>query len=107
MEASVRRAVFLKVIGALRNIARFDVTAISESTNIRHDLALGRLGRAEFGLNLEEAFDRELPDDVVEGFVSIADVVSYFSRRYFEDAGDRQLPSPRIFHQGAIYRRAA
>jgi len=43
-------------------------------------------------MNLEEVFDLELPNDVVRRFVMVADIVSYFSRRYFRDYQSR-LPS--------------
>jgi hypothetical protein len=48
-------------------------------------LALGRFGRLRLGVCLEEVFDVELSNEVVARFVTVSDVVSYFSRRYFRD----------------------
>lgn len=36
-------------------------------------------------LSLEEAFDLELPDEAISRLPLVADIVSYFSRRYFRN----------------------
>ena len=48
-------------------------------------MALGRFGRLRLGVCLEEVFDVELSDELVASFVTVDDVVGYFSRRYFRD----------------------
>lgn len=42
---------------------------------------------------LEEIFAPELPNEVVPQFVTVADIVDYFSRRYFRDF---QSPLPAV-----------
>jgi acyl carrier protein len=81
--------VLSRVVLAIEQTARVDPTQISSDARLTEDLALGRFGRLRLALCLEEAFDLELPSEVVARFVTVSDVVGYFSRRYFRD-----FPSP-------------
>ena len=56
-------------------------------------MGLGRFGLLKLAISLEAVFDLELADEVVARFVTVADIVSYFSRRYFRDF---QTPLPAV-----------
>ncbi len=62
-----------------------EAACISESTRFKDDLAFKHFSLIKFSLYLEDVFDHELPNDVVERFTTVADVVNYFSYRYFRD----------------------
>jgi acyl carrier protein len=85
MQSAVDRSVFDRVVGAIGQTTATGTTPISLSTQLARDLGLGRLGRLSLALYLEEIFDLELPNEVVEQFVTVADIVAYFGRRYFRD----------------------
>jgi len=55
------------------------------NTKLVDDWGLGRFGLLKLAIYLEEAFDLELPDEAIARFLTVADIVSYFSRRYFRD----------------------
>ena len=78
-----------KVTLAIAQITSIDPATILSSARLTEDLALGRFGRLRLAVCLEEAFDAELSNEVVAQFVTVSDVVGYFSRRYFRD-----FPSP-------------
>jgi len=46
---------------------------------------LGGFGRLKLAIYLEQVFRVELPDEASERFVLVADIVDYFSSRYFRD----------------------
>jgi acyl carrier protein len=80
--------VFNKVAHAIAQVTHMDAAKIGSDTRLTEDLALGRFGRLRLAVCLEEAFDFELPNEVVRKFVTVGDVVGYFSRRYFRDFSD-------------------
>ncbi len=85
MPSVVRNAAFQKVVFAVQQTTHVEASCISESTRLKDDLAFGRFRRNKFALCLEDIFDLELSNDVMERFTTVADVVSYFSWRYFRD----------------------
>ena len=74
-----------RVALAVAQVTHINPTTISGGTRLTEDLALGRFGRLQLAVCLEEMFDIELSNEVVARFVTVGDVVSYFSRRYFRD----------------------
>ena len=86
MQSAFDRSVLDKVGLALEQATRIDPAGISTGTRLADDLGLGRFGRLRLAICLEEVFDLELPDEVVARFVTVADVVTYFSSHYFSDA---------------------
>jgi acyl carrier protein len=78
-----------RVTLAIGQIAHIVPANILGGARLTEDLALGRFGRLRLAVYLEEAFDLELPNEVVAQFVTVSDIVGYFSRRYFRDS-----PSP-------------
>ena len=92
MRSVFNDAVFKKVKQALERTSRLDTEGLSGTTRLREDLRFGRIARLKLALSLEEIFDHELPDDVVDGFATLADIVRYFSRRYFRDVAPALIP---------------
>ena len=82
-----------KVALAIEQVTRIDPADISRGTRLTDDLALGRFARLRLAVCLEEAFDLELPNEVAARFVTVGDIVGYFSRRYFRDF---QSPLPAV-----------
>jgi len=77
---------------AIEQTTHIDRAEITTDTRLADDLELGRFGRMRLAMYLEEVFDLELPNEVVGRFVTVADIVSYYSRRYFRDYQSR-LPA--------------
>jgi len=92
MGSAFDSSVLDKVALAVEQTARVSPAEVTIDTRLADDLRLGRLGRMRLAMNLEEVFDLELPNDVVARFVTVADIVNYFSRRYFRDYQSR-LPA--------------
>ena len=74
-----------RVALAIGQIAHIDPANISSGTRLTEDLALGRFGQLRSAVCLEDVFELELPNEVVAQFITVGDVVGYFSRRYFLD----------------------
>ncbi len=85
MHAAVNNFVSSKVALAIGHAVFVEPSEISEATRLGDDLELGRFGRLKLAIYLEEAFDLELPDEVLERFKTVADIVDYVSRRYFRN----------------------
>lgn len=85
MQSAFRNSVFEKVALAIEQITFVQVPAIRPSTRLADDLALGGFRRLKLAICLEEAFETGLPAEALEGFVVVADIVDYFSSRYFRD----------------------
>ncbi len=85
MQSAFDSSVFDRVALAIKRTVHAETPGLSRSTRLADDLALSRLGRMRLAMSLEDIFDIELEDDVVERFVELGDIVSYFSDRYFED----------------------
>jgi acyl carrier protein len=85
MQTAFNSSVFGKVALAVARTVRAETPGLSRSTRLADDLALSRLGRITLAMSLEDIFDVELENDVVERFFDIGDIVSHFSDRYFRD----------------------
>ena len=84
MRSAFDISVLDKVVLAVEQTAHVNPADIATDTRLVDDLGLGRFGLLKLAIYLEEAFDLELPDEVIARFLTVADV-SYFSRRYFRD----------------------
>ena len=91
MRSAFDSAVFMKVAVAIESTTSLDPTEVSPSTRLVEDLSLGRFGRLRLAIHLEEIFDLELSDEVVQRFVTVSDIAGYFSRRYFRDVRTSRL----------------
>jgi acyl carrier protein len=85
VEISISRSVFDRVIRAINQCAYSCDFLITSETRLTDDLNLGRIGRMKLAISLEENFSVELSDDVLEQAVTVADVVTYLCRHYFQD----------------------
>ncbi len=85
MQSAFNSSVFDRVALAVEKTVHVKTPSLSHSTRLVDDLALSRLGRLKLAMSLEEVFDVELEDDVIEQFGNIGDIVSHFSYRYFRD----------------------
>jgi acyl carrier protein len=79
-------AVFEKVVVAVEQTVDVKGTTLSPASRLADDLRLGRFGRIRLALYLEETFDVELPDEAIERFDTVGDIVRYMSRWSFESA---------------------
>lgn len=55
-------------------VGEIDITA---NTNMREDLDIDSLDAVEIIMSIEDEFNVELPDDVVETFSSLGELVDY------------------------------
>lgn len=85
MQSAFNNSVFDKVALAVKQTVHVETPGLSPSTRLAEDLALGRLGRLKLAMCLEQIFDAELQDDVVERFGDLGDIVIHFSNRCFRD----------------------
>ena len=69
--------VFEKVREILCEQLDIDPEDITLDTNIIEDLGADSLDIVDFVMSLEDEFDKEIPDEDVEGIKTIGDIVSY------------------------------
>jgi acyl carrier protein len=81
MQSTLNSPIFEKVFRAVAAIAYIDDLLVTPSTRILEDLVLGDFGRFRLSLSIEDAFDFNLPNDVVRNFVTIGDIVAFLSNR--------------------------
>jgi acyl carrier protein len=58
-----------------------DVSSITPQHTLRDDLGLNSLDAIELMFRIEEEFDLSIPDDDMQGFVKVGDVIDYLQRR--------------------------
>src|SRR4030095_10364528 len=58
-----------------------DVSTITREHTLRGDLKLNSLDAIELMFRIEEEFDLSIPDDDMQGFVKVGDVIDYLQRR--------------------------
>lgn len=93
MRSAFDSSVLDKVTLAIEQTIHVNPADVTTGTRLVDDLALGKFGRMKLAIYLEEVFDLELPNEVIARFVTVADIVSYFSRHYFRDY---QSPLPAV-----------
>ena len=91
MAEALNPSVLAAVVSAIRRAVCLPDVEINGRTRFSEDLALDSLDIVEITMELEETFEIELPSDAHARFRSVADVVGFFSRRYFADAAETEL----------------
>lgn len=91
MQAALNVSVFARVTTAIEQTTYTGSQNIMLETRLISDLAIGKFGRTKLAMYLEELFDIELPDEVLERFVAVTDIVRYIERHYFRDVEPFQL----------------
>jgi acyl carrier protein len=69
-----------------------DVSSITTEHTLRCDLKLNSLDAIELMFRIEEEFDLSIPDDDMQGFVKVGDVIDYLQRRL---SGESGAPAPK------------
>ena len=69
-----------------------DVSSITPEHTLRGDLKLNSLDAIELMFRIEEEFDLSIPDDDMQGFVKVGDVIDYLQRRL---SGEPAAPAPK------------
>lgn len=69
-----------------------DVSSITPEHTLRGDLKLNSLDAIELMFRIEEEFDLSIPDDDMQGFVKVGDVIDYLERRL---SGEPGAPAPK------------
>src|SRR5262247_2050413 len=69
-----------------------DVSSITTEHTLRGDLKLNSLDAIELMFRIEEEFDLSIPDDDMQGFVKVGDVIDYLQRRL---SGESGAPAPK------------
>jgi acyl carrier protein len=69
-----------------------DVSSITPEHTLRGDLKLNSLDAIELMFRIEEEFDLSIPDDDMQGFVKVGDVIDYLQRRL---SGEPSAPAPK------------
>jgi acyl carrier protein len=69
-----------------------DVSSITPEHTLRGDLKLNSLDAIELMFKIEEEFDLSIPDDDMQGFVKVGDVIDYLQRRL---SGEPGAPAPK------------
>lgn len=80
MQYGPGHAVFEKVVLAVEQTIYTTGTSLSPASRLADDLRLGRFGRIRLALYLEETFEVEIPDEDVDRFDTVGDIVRYVSR---------------------------
>jgi acyl carrier protein len=66
---------------ALAEYLKRDPASISASQALREDLGLDSMATIELLFRIEEAFDLQIPDEHLQGLVTVADVTAYVEKR--------------------------
>jgi acyl carrier protein len=69
-----------------------DVSSITTEHTLRGDLKLNSLDAIELMFRIEEEFDLSIPDDDMQSFVKVGDVIDYLQRRL---SGEPGTPAPK------------
>ena len=91
MQAALNTSVLNRVILAVERTINVGSRGVVSETRLVGDLLLSGLGRIKLAMSLEEVFDIELPDEVLERFATIADIVKYVDGHYFRDVETSDL----------------
>jgi len=87
-----------------------DVSSITLEHTLRGDLKLNSLDAIELMFRIEEEFDLSIPDDDMQGFVKVGDVIDYLQRRLSGEPGApaskaAATPPPPVFKTAAAAQR--
>lgn len=81
-----------RILQALGAYLKRDPKEIPSDSHLRDDLGLDSMATIELLYRVEEAFDLQIPDQDLQGLVTVADVVQYVERRLTPPA----LLKPRV-----------
>lgn len=87
MHVAVNGSISARVIRAIEQTIYLGDRTVALETRLTCDLALGGFSRLKLAVYLEEAFDIELSDDVLERAITVADIVKYIGGHYFQNVG--------------------
>ncbi len=85
MQAALEDFVFDRVVLAIERATYVGDRKVALETRLVCDLTLGGFDRLKLAVYLEEIFDIELSDEVLERFATVADIVKHVGRHYFQD----------------------
>ena len=85
MTEALNQTIVAAVIAAMRRTLFLPDGPISLDTRLGEDLMLDSLDMVELTMSLEETFKTEFPAEANRQFSRVSDIVSYLSRRYFQD----------------------
>lgn len=70
------KEIYAKIVAVIqeRNTIKNDITP---ELNLKDDLGVDSVDLMEFMIDLEDAFDIEIPDENIDEFKTLSDVVSY------------------------------
>ena len=74
-------AIAVRIRTALADYLKRDPASITTSQSLREDLGLDSMATIELLFRIEEAFDLQIPDEHLQGLVTVADVTSYVEKR--------------------------
>ncbi len=75
MSNELRTNVLERIVSELNRICENVPDDLGPQTQLREELGLNSLDAVDLALELEEAFDIELPDEALVSFVRVSDVV--------------------------------
>jgi acyl carrier protein len=73
--------VAVRIRTALAEYLKRDPTSMTANQSLREDLGLDSMATIELLFRIEEAFDLQIPDEHLQGLVTVADVTSYVEKR--------------------------
>ncbi|MGT2935005.1 phosphopantetheine-binding protein [Streptococcus castoreus] len=76
-----REAIFERLIVLIRKQRSHLEMTITESTHLKDDLAVDSIELVEFVINIEDEFHIAIPDEDVDGMVSMGDMLDYLVKR--------------------------
>ncbi len=91
VQVALNDAILNRVILAIKQTTYTGDQKVTSETRLICDLALGRFDRLKLAMYLEEVFDVELSDDVLEQVATVADIIKYISGHYFQNTNFLQL----------------
>lgn len=83
-----------RILTALAEYLKRDVTTIGLEDSLRDDLGLDSMATIELLFRIEEAFDLQIPDEDLQGLVTVADVVAYVEGRLKPSTPSRTAKQP-------------
>jgi acyl carrier protein len=98
MQSTPSSATFEKVVLAVEQTVYISGQSLTPASRLVDDLKLGRFGRIRLALYLEETFDIELPDEELNRFITVGDIVRYMSRWSLESVDDEMFPLTAVRH---------
>ncbi len=91
MQAALGDFVFDKVVLAFERATYIGDRKVALETRLVCDLTLGWFGRLKLAIYLEEIFDIEISNEVLEQFATVADIIKHIGRHYFQDVESFRL----------------